>query len=677
MAQKYVILYNNADLCSREDTMDEILERIHHLRKTIAYHSKKYYVEDSPQISDFEYDKLFYELKALEEAHPEYDDPNSPTRRVGGIALSKFEKIAHTVPLKSLTDVFSYEELRAFCSKLEAEFGRLEYSVECKIDGLSVALHYEGGRLIYAATRGDGAVGEVITENARTIQSIPLTIDYEGNLEVRGEVYMPRSSFEALNRQREENEEPLFANPRNAAAGSLRQLDSKITASRKLDIFLFNLQQCDRSFATHIETLEFMKAQGFKVIPFYSKATSADEIITQIDAIGKMRENLPFDIDGVVIKVNSLSKRLDIGEGTSTPKWAVAYKFPPEQKMTKLLDISIQVGRTGVLTPIAELEPVKLAGSTVSRATLHNIDFIHERDIRIGDYVTVQKAGDIIPEIAMSHPSKRESELPIYSMPLFCPSCGEKVVRDEEAATRCTNASCPAQLIRNLIHYASKDAMDIAGLGPAQIKLLHEKGLVHSVADLYTLKKEDLITLDRMGEKSADNLLLAIEASKNRGLARLLFALGIRQIGEKAGEALASAFGDIERFFTLTAEELCNVEDIGLITAENVIDYFSHPQTRTLIDALKVAGVETAVHEPEKTDDRFAGMTFVLTGTLPTLTRSEAEALIKQYGGRTSSSVSKKTSMVLAGAEAGSKLTKAENLGVPIIDENRFRELLK
>ena len=657
--------------------MDQIKERIAYLRKTLAYHSRKYYVEDAPEISDFEYDKLFYELKALEEAHPEYDDPNSPTRRVGGAVLSKFEKITHTVPLKSLTDVFSYDELRAFCSKLEAEFGALEYSVECKIDGLSVALHYEGGRLIHAATRGDGSVGELITENARTIQSIPLTIDYDGTLEVRGEVYMPRSSFEALNRQREENEESLFANPRNAAAGSLRQLDSKITASRKLDIFLFNLQLCDRTFATHIDTLEFMKAQGFKVVPFSAKATSADAIIAKIEEIGQMRENLPFDIDGVVIKVNSLTRREEIGEGTSTPKWAVAYKFPPEQKITKLLDISIQVGRTGVLTPIAELEPVKLAGSTVSRATLHNIDFIHERDIRIGDYVTVQKAGDIIPEIAASHPGKRERELPVYEMPAICPSCGEPVVRDEEAATRCTNAACPAQLIRNLIHYASKDAMDIAGLGPAQIKLLHEKGLVTSVADLYSLKKEDLVTLDRMGEKSADNLLAAIEVSKTRGLARLLYALGIRQIGEKAGEALASAFGDIERFFTLTTDELCAVEDIGLITAENVVDYFSHPQTRTLIDALKSAGVEMAMTAPEKLDDRFAGMTFVLTGTLPTLTRSEAEELIKQYGGKTSSSVSKKTSIVLAGAEAGSKLAKAESLGVRIIDENEFRELLK
>lgn len=664
--------------CRRGGSMNQIQTRIVYLRKTLAYHSRKYYVDDAPEISDFEYDKLFYELKALEEAHPELDDPNSPTKRVGGAALSRFEKITHTVPLKSLTDVFDYDQLRSFCTKMESEYSVHEYSVECKIDGLSVALHYEGGKLLYAATRGDGTVGELITENARTIHSIPLSIDYKGVLEVRGEVFMPRSSFEALNKQREENEEQLFANPRNAAAGSLRQLDSKITASRKLDLFLFNLQLSDATFESHTETLEFMKSLGFKVIPYYTTARSADEIIAQIEKIGKMRETLPFDIDGVVIKVNSLSKRLEIGEGTSTPKWSVAYKFPPEQKITKLLDITVQVGRTGVLTPTAELEPVRLAGTTVSRATLHNIDFIHDRDIRIGDYVTVQKAGDIIPEIAMSHPNRRQIELPVYEMPRICPSCGEPVVRDEEeAATRCTNASCPAQLLRNLIHFASKNAMDIAGLGPALLRSLRDEGIIHSVADLYSLNREELIGLERMGAKSADNLLGAIENSKSRGLARLLFALGIRQIGEKAGEALANAFGDIERFFTLTTEELCEVEDIGRITAENVVDYFSHPQTRILIDSLKAAGVVTAMTAPEKTDDRFAGMTFVLTGTLPTLTRSEAETLIKQYGGKTSSSVSKKTSVVLAGAEAGSKLTKAEALGLRIIDEAEFWQLIK
>lgn len=658
--------------------MSEIEARIRQLRSVISYHSHKYYVEDSPELSDFEYDKLFYELKALEEAHPEFYDPNSPTVRVGGKVLDKFEKITHTVPLKSLTDVFSYEELTAFCNKLEAEYGELVYSVECKIDGLSVALHYENGNLIYAATRGDGAVGELITENARTIGAVPLTIPYMGRLEVRGEVYMPRSAFEALNARRAEAEEPLFANPRNAAAGSLRQLDSSVTASRKLDIFIFNLQDCDRAFDSHIETFEFMKEQGFKVIPFYHKAKCADEIIARIEEIGRMRETLAFDIDGVVIKVDSLARRGEIGEGTSTPNWAVAYKFPPEQKQTKLLDISIQVGRTGVLTPIAELEPIRLAGTVVSRATLHNIDYIHEKDIRIGDIVTVQKAGDIIPEIHCAHPEKREVELTVYEMPERCPSCGESVVRDEEeAAVRCTNASCPAQLLRNLVHFASKDAMDIDGLGPALLKTLRDNELVHSVADLYTLRKADLITLERMGEKSADNLLAAIEASKSRGLARLLYGLGIRQIGEKAAEALANQFGDIDRFFELTEEELCAVDDIGLISAQNVVDFFAHEQTRVLIDQLKAVGVSTAMAMVEKADDRFAGMTFVLTGTLATLTRSEAEAIIKKFGGKTSSSVSKKTSVVLAGTEAGSKLTKAESLGLTIIDEAAFMEMVK
>lgn len=658
--------------------MSEIEARIAHLRSVISYHSHKYYVEDSPELSDFEYDKLFYELKSLEEAHPEFYDPNSPTVRVGGKALDKFDKITHTIPLKSLTDVFSYDELRSFCAKLEAEYGEIEYSVECKIDGLSVALHYENGNLVYAATRGDGTIGEVITDNARTIGSVPLTIPYKGVLEVRGEVYMPRTAFEALNTRRAESEEPLFANPRNAAAGSLRQLDSSVTASRKLDIFIFNLQTSDRSFNSHIETFEFMKAQGFKVIPFYHTAKNADEIIARIEEIGQMRTSLPFDIDGVVVKVNRLALRIEIGEGTSTPKWAVAYKFPPEQKQTKLQSISIQVGRTGVLTPIAELEPVRLAGTVVSRATLHNIDYIHEKDIRIGDIVTVQKAGDIIPEIHCAHPEKRTAELAVYEMPVCCPSCGETVVRDEaEAAVRCTNAACPAQLLRNLVHYASKDAMDIDGLGPALLKTLRDNDLVRSVADLYTLQKADLVALERMGEKSADNLLAAIEATKDRGLARLLYGLGIRQIGEKAAEALADHFGDIDRFFELSAEELCEVDDIGLISAQNVVDFFAHKQTRELIEQLKAVGVGTTTKQAEKADDRFAGMTFVLTGTLPSLTRSEAEEIIKKFGGKTSSSVSKKTSIVLAGSEAGSKLTKAESLGLTIIDEAAFLEMVK
>ncbi|MBQ7365058.1 MAG: NAD-dependent DNA ligase LigA [Clostridia bacterium] len=656
---------------------NKVYEEILRLRELLSYHSRKYYIEDSPEISDAEYDKLFYALVALEEAHPEYYDANSPTVRVGGKASEKFEKITHTVPLKSLTDVFSYEELEKWLSKLEAEYGSLTYSVECKIDGLSAALHYENGALVYGATRGDGTVGENVTPNIRTIRSIPLTVPYQGTLEVRGEIYMPREAFEALNAEREKNEETLFANPRNAAAGSLRQLDSKVTASRKLDIFVFNLQVCDREFSSHSETFAFMKEQGFHVIPFQTVCRSYQEIIEVIETIGKRRPTLPFDIDGVVIKADDLAKRLEIGEATNTPKWAVAYKFPPEQKETLLRDIAIQVGRTGVLTPIAELEPVRIAGSLVSRATLHNIDFIREKDIRIGDTVVIQKAGDIIPEIVEAKKEKRQTELPEFYMPTVCPSCGENVYRDEEAAVRCTNAACPAQLMQNLVHFASKDAMDIAGLGPAVLKLLKDNGIIKTVSDIYRIVPEELVDLDRMGKKSAENLVKAIAVSKDRGLARLLYALGIRQIGSVAAESLAAHYHDIEDFFTVTVEDLVKIDDIGLITAENVVHYFSHESTRRIIDELKALGVKTTAEQEVKVGSRFEGMTFVLTGTLPTMTRSEAEALIKKYGGKTSSSVSKKTSVVLAGEEAGSKLTKARDLGVRVIDEAEFLAMLQ
>lgn len=657
--------------------MSDTKKRIDYLRKMIAHYSKKYYVDDAPEISDFEYDKLFYELKALEADNPEYYDPNSPTVRVGGKALDKFEKIEHTLPLKSLTDVFSYDELRTFCRSLSETYGQVDYSVECKIDGLSCAAHYENGNLVYGATRGDGYVGENVTENLRTISTLPLKIDYDGTLEVRGEVFMPRSVFASLNAEREAAEQSLFANPRNAAAGSLRQLDSKITASRKLDIFIFNMQLSDKSFDTHIESIDYLKSLGFHVIPYYKKAYDAEEIITYIEEIGRMRDSLSYDIDGVVIKVNSLSKRLEIGEGTSTPKWAVAYKFPPEQKRTKLVDITIQVGRTGVLTPTAELEPVRLAGSTVSRATLHNIDFIHDRDIRIGDTVIVQKAGDIIPEIVSSDKSRRDGSEKEYVMPNFCPSCGAPTIKDDESAVRCTNADCPAQLLRNLIHFASKDAMDIDGLGPALLKSMREKGLVHNVADLYYLRASDIADLDRMGKKSADNLMAAIETSKSRGLARLLYALGIRQVGEKAAETLAGELSDVEDFFDTTVESLSRLDDIGAVTAQNIVEFFSHPSTRQIVDRLKSAGVVTAHKADKLSDNRFDGLTFVLTGTLPSMTRNEAEAMIKAHGGKVSSSVSKKTSYVIAGADAGSKLTKAQGLGVRIIDQSEFLELVK
>lgn len=654
--------------------MSEIIEKeMRALEKSLEYHSRKYYIEDSPEISDFEYDEMFYRLKALEEQYPSLASANSPTKRVGGAVLDKFEKVTHNVHMGSLRDVFNFEELEDFVNKTPAE----NYSVECKIDGLSVSLVYEGGELVLGSTRGDGSVGENVTENLKTIPTIPLKIDYKEHLEVRGEVFMPRESFEKLNEKRKESGEQLFANPRNAAAGSLRQLDSKITAERKLDIFIFNIQGADKVFETHEDGLSFVKSLGFKVVPDFAVLKTFAEIKDKIAEIGEKRPSLSFDIDGVVIKVNNIEKREEYGDTGAVPKWAVAYKFPPEEKETELLDICVNVGRTGVITPYAVLSPVRLAGTTVSRATLHNYDFITERDIRIGDTVIVRKAGDIIPEIVRINPKKRKDSSVKFEMPKICPSCGEPVYREaDEAAYYCTNASCPAQLLRNLSHFVSRDAMNIDGLGEALLALMVEANIVSSPADLYRLKSEQLSSLERMGEKSAANVISAVNESKDRGLDRLLYALGIRQIGEKASKALASKFNDIEEFFTLTVEQLCEVNDIGEISAENVVNYFSHPQTRELIDSLKAAGVKTT-YESDTVDLRFDGKTFVLTGTLPTMKRSDAEALIEKYGGKTSGSVSKKTDYVLAGEDAGSKLTKAKDLGITVIDENTFLEMLK
>lgn len=650
-----------------------IEQEMRELEQKLAYHAHKYYVEDSPEISDHEYDKMFYRLVKLEEENPSLASENSPTRRIGGSALDKFEKVIHRVRMGSLRDVFSFEELRDFIQKTPAD----DYSVECKIDGLSVSLVYDGGELTVGSTRGDGDTGENVTDNLRTIPSIPLRIPYKGHLEVRGEVYMPRESFEKLNRIREERDEARFANPRNAAAGSLRQLDSKITAERRLDIFVFNVQECDRSFSTHKESLDFLVENKFRIIPYLSVLKTPEEIEAQIETIGAKRLELPFDIDGVVIKVNSLAMREKYGDTGSVPRWAVAYKFPPEEKDSVLRDICINVGRTGVLTPYAVFDTVQLAGTSVSRATLHNYDFIHERDIRLGDTVRVRKAGDIIPEILGIDPSKRPKDAVPFVMPSVCPSCGEPVYREpDEAAYYCTNAECPAQRVRNLTHFVSRDAMDIDGLGEALIALLVKSGLVVNAADLYKLTEETVCELERMGKRSASKLINAISTSKSRGLDRLLYALGIRQVGEKAAKALASHFGDIERLFSATQDELCAIEDIGETTAMNVINYFSHPQTRLLIDGLKSLGVDT-VYQSDISDTRFSGMTFVLTGTLPNMTRDEASALIERHGGKTSGSVSKKTTYVLAGSEAGSKLTKAQSLGIRIIDEDTLLEMLK
>ena len=660
-------------------------ERIEYLRKTLSHHSTLYYVYDTPEISDYEYDMMYAELLRLEEENPQFFDAASPTQRVGGSALDKFEKFTHTVPLNSLSDVFSYDEIRAFIERVKKELGYIpEFSVEPKIDGLSVALIYEDGRFVRGATRGDGNIGEDVTQNLRTISSIPLILKEPLSLCVRGEVFMPRSSFIELNRIREEAGEDLLANPRNAAAGSLRQLDPRIAAERKLDIFIFNLQYGDigKDSLSHTEILDRLGELGLKILPKRIRTSDADELIEHIKHIALERDTLPYDIDGIVIKADDLSVREVLGEGTNTPKWAVAYKYPPEQKNTKLLDISLSLGRTGVLTPTAILSPVRLAGTTVSRASLHNIDIIRERDIRIGDTVTVQKAGDIIPEVVCSLPALRDgSEIP-FSMPNTCPSCGGKVTRDtgadgdEGAAYRCTNPKCPAQLSRNIAHFVSKAAMNIDGLGPQIIDQLLEASLISDVSDLYSLTVDDLVPLERMGEKSAQNLVAAVAASKTAGLARLIYALGIRQIGEVAAAVLADEYRTIDALISAPLEELCGIRDIGEITARNVREFFSSPENIALIERLKSHGIVTEAEDKSPASSSLEGYTFVITGTLPSLSRDEATALIKENGGKVTSSVSKKTDYLLCGEDAGSKLTKARELGINIISEEQLRAML-
>ena len=662
----------------------EAESRIKYLREQIAYNSKLYYENDAPVISDYEYDAMFRELGDLEAAYPELDSPTSPTKRVGGKALDKFEKFTHTVQMGSLTDVFSYDELEDFVNKTNAILGDAEYSVEPKIDGLSVSLVYRDGKFERGATRGDGFIGEDVTENLKTVKTIPLELTEKlPYLCVRGEVYMPRAVFEQLNKIREEEGQPLFANPRNAAAGSLRQLDPKIAASRRLAIFVFNLQEGEiypdgRKPKTHLETLERLAQLGFTVLPETVKANGYSAVKDHVAYLGEKRPELSFDMDGAVIKVNDLEGRRTVGEGTSTPKWAVAYKYPPEEKRTKLISIDIQVGRTGVLTPTANLEPVRLAGTTVSRATLHNVNFISERDIRIGDTVVVRKAGEIIPEILESVKSERDGTETVFEMPDVCPSCGHPVVRDEcgdGAAIRCVYAGCPAQNARGIVHFASKGAMNIDGLGPQVVELLLSNGKINDIADLYTLRIEDIENLDRMGRKSAENLVNAIEQSKSRGLERLLYALGVRQVGEVAAETIAGKMRTIEACMEASADDFTKVEDIGEITASALVEFFASEETRELIRRLKELGLKTDATAQER-EETLSGLTFVLTGTLPTMTRDEASALIKQAGGKVSGSVSKKTSYVVAGEEAGSKLTKANELGVQVIDEDGLMRLL-
>ena len=666
-------------------TRAEAQSRIEILREKIEYNSRLYYECDAPEISDYEYDAMFRELCDLEAAFPELDSPTSPTKRVGGRALDKFEKFTHTVRMGSLTDVFSEEELLDFLDKTDAILGRgTLYSVEPKIDGLSVSLTYRDGVFVKGATRGDGITGEDVTENLRTVRSIPLKLSEPlPYLVVRGEVYMSRRVFEEHNAKREAEGQQLFANPRNAAAGSLRQLDPKIARERKLDIFVFNLQEGSlyadgRECLTHTESLDRLTELGFVTLP-ERKSLTAEDIPAFVRHLGEYRTEATFDMDGAVVKVDDLAARKIVGEGTSTPKWAVAFKYPPEEKRTKLLSIDIQVGRTGVLTPAANLAPVRLAGTTVSRATLHNIDLIKEKDIRIGDTVIVRKAGEIIPEITESVKTERDGTEEVFEMPTTCPSCGHPVVKDDDgsgAAVRCVNPICPAQIARRIVHFASKGAMNIDGLGPQVVDLLIREGRISDIADLYTLTVEDVEPLERMGRKSAENLISAIEASKSRGLERLLFALGVRQVGEVAAESIAAKMRTLEACFAATAEDFAAVRDIGEVTAAALCEFFADDATRALCDRLIAAGVLTEA-VAEKPADTLAGLTFVLTGTLPTMSRDEASALIKRAGGKVSGSVSKKTSYVVAGEEAGSKLTKANDLGVPVIDESALLEMLK
>lgn len=657
-------------------------ERLATLRASLSYHAKRYYTLDDPEISDYEYDMMYAELLRLEGEHPELFDPDSPSQRVGGAALDKFGKVTHTATMNSLSDVFSFEELKGFLDRVDETVKNAAYSVEPKIDGLSVSLTYEKGVFVLGATRGDGTVGEDVTQNLRTVFSIPMRLPEPLDLCVRGEVYMPRATFERINAAREAKGQALMANPRNAAAGSLRQLDPKITASRGLDIFVFNLQSGNiyldgHAPASHTETLDRLAELGFHVLEERICATGGyDEITDHINRLGEKRDSLAYDIDGVVVKIDRLADRVTLGEGTNTPKWAAAYKFPPEEKQTKLLDISIAVGRTGVLTPAAELAPVRLAGTTVSRATLHNIDFIRERGIMIGDTVIVRKAGDIIPEVVSANTELRDGSEREFNMPDLCPSCGERVVREEgESAVRCINSACPAQLSRGIEHFASRGAMDIDGMGPAVVEALLDARLVSDVSDLYRLKAEDIEKLDRMGKRSAEKLISAIESSKSAGLERLIYALGIRNIGEVAAAALAAKFGSLDGCMEATKEELVSIPDFGEITAECVIEHFGNERNREICRKLTGAGLVTT-STAEKAKDTLAGSTFVLTGTLPTMSRDEAAALIKANGGKVTGSVSKKTTFVVAGSDAGSKLTKAQELGITVISEDELLRMI-
>ena len=662
----------------------EAKERIEELRKKTEYFAKKYYDEDKPEISDFEYDMMMVELRNLEKEYPEFKSKDSLTQKVGGHVKEGFQKVTHEVPLQSLQDVFSIAEVNEYIEKTneKAKENNIEnkrYVVETKIDGLSSALEYREGKFVRGATRGNGLVGEDVTENLKTIKTIPMELNEKINIIVRGEVFISKKDFEKMNKKREEEGEELFANARNAAAGSLRQLDSKITKTRPLDIYIFNVQKIEgKEFNSHFEELEYLEKLGFNVNPVRIPCKDEKEIEEAIKKIGSKREKLTFDIDGAVVKVDDLKFREILGQTAKTPRWAIAYKYPPERKETKLKDIICQVGRTGVITPMAILEPVKVAGSTISKTTLHNEDFIKEKDLKIGDTVVIQKAGDVIPEIVEVKKNKRTGEEKDFQMPKVCPVCGAEAIREEgEAALRCTGIECPAKLFRNLVHFASREAMNIDGLGEAIIKQLLDRNLISNMADIYSLTLEDIASLKKNGKKFAENLINAINNSKQNDLYRLITAFGIRHVGTKAAKVLAKRYKTMDRLMEVTSSELALVEDIGPVMADSIREFFLQDQTIDLIKRLKQAGVNMKYIEEEGSDERFFGKTFVLTGTLEKYTRGEAGNIIEKYGGKTSSSVSKKTDYVLAGEEAGSKLTKAQNLGVKIITEEEFDEMIK
>ncbi|MCI9286764.1 MAG: NAD-dependent DNA ligase LigA [Clostridia bacterium] len=658
-------------------------KRIKELRKTIEYHNKKYYDDDEPEISDFEYDMLSNELKNIEKQYPELITKDSNTQKVGGHVKKGFKEVEHEVPLQSLQDIFDFDELIEFDNRIKKQSEELnkptKYVVETKIDGLSAALKYENGILVQGATRGNGLIGEDVTENIKTIKTIPHKLKEPINITVRGEVFISKKDFEEMNEKRALDEQPLFANARNAAAGSLRQLDSNVTASRPLDIYIFNVQKIEgKEFNSHYEELLFLEELGFNVNPVKIPCNTVEEAINAINKIGEDREDLTFGIDGAVVKVDNLSLREDLGNTAKTPRWAIAYKYPPERKETVLKDIICQVGRTGAITPMAILEPVSVAGSTISKTTLHNEDFIKEKDLRIGDTVVIQKAGDVIPEIVEVKKEKRTGNEKAFNMPKKCPVCGAVAIREVgEAVIRCTGIECPAKLVRNIIHFVSKEGMDIDGLGENLVEQFIEKGLIENIADIYALTFEDIASLKKNGTKFANNLINAIHDSKERPFYKLITALGIRHIGTKSAKTIAKHFKTIENLMNAEVEEIAELEDVGQIMAESIYQFFKQDQTIDLIEKLRDAGVNMKEEQNESEDARFEGLTFVLTGSLENYTREEAGEIIERFGGKVSSSVSKKTSYVLEGEEAGSKLTKAQSLGVKIITENEFEKMIK